>query len=44
MNLGTKLQDDILSAIVEYTNYPLFGIGQAYKRLRPSEEINYVKL
>lgn len=35
----TKLQDRILSAIVDNTNYPLFEIGQAYKRLKSFDKL-----
>jgi len=34
-----KLQDQILSTIVERTNYPLFQISQAYKRLRSFDSL-----
>ena len=31
---NTQLQDQILSTLVEKTNYSLFDLGQAYKKLR----------
>ena len=36
---GIKLQDDILSAIVTNSNFPLFDIGQAYKRLKSFDKL-----
>ncbi|MBN1226070.1 MAG: hypothetical protein JXA79_03695 [Deltaproteobacteria bacterium] len=37
--LNTQLQDKILSAIAQKCNYPLFEIGQAYKRLKSFDRL-----
>ena len=34
-----KLQDRILSVITENCNFPLFEIGQAYKRLKSFDRL-----
>ena len=35
----TKLQDDILSAIISNSNQSLFSVGMAYKKLRSFDKL-----